>query len=646
LTIEDLRDELSARFEKNKPKGATRKEFSTDEEEKVFYAGGKFKGKCNKCGKYGHKAAFCETTKGKDDGKKKGKDGDDSKPKTRFLGKCYNCGKSGHRSSDWLAKKKDKDDGANAASGDKKGRDREDDDVVLVADFGLSAKDLSKDLWLGDSGASCHMTCSDAGMKNCKSINMHIRIGDGKLLKATKIGDKHVTVRQKDGKYFNIVLKDCKYVPDLFVNLFSITKTLDSGWKLSNEGVKIKLSKSNTTIKFDQVLPTDNGVLVGVKMVSRNDVAMLASGKLGVNYEDLHRLLGHTSKEIIKKTGEYYKIPVRGEFPACVDCALSKAKLKNVGKLTEDKSLEPAARLYIDVSSVQFTSYGGSKYWLLIVDDYSDYCWSIFLKTKDMLSEAMIDFINQLQKEGKTVKKIRLDNSGENRSFAEECKKEKDFNVHFEFAGPGSPQYNGRVERKFATLYAKVRSMLNGAKVTPGLRQRIWSEAASTATEVENVLITTSKSKPSYELFYGKPYPNLDTMRTFGELAIVEDNKNRKIRAKLKNRGLICMYMGRARYHTSDVYRFLNLSTHKILMSRDVTWLHKFYDQFSTENPEKVSYVYDEQDDEDDEEDYVVVRDVVIPTIPPAVEPDIPEEVVDPIIVTQLETQSIEDPGR
>jgi hypothetical protein len=34
--------------------------------------------------------------------------------------------------------------------------------------------------------------------------------------------------------------------------------------------------------------------------------------------------------------------------------------------------------LYIDISSMQETNFGGSKFWVLIIDDFSSYCWSYF----------------------------------------------------------------------------------------------------------------------------------------------------------------------------------------------------------------------------------------------------------------------------
>jgi hypothetical protein len=53
------------------------------------------------------------------------------------------------------------------------------------------------------------------------------------------------------------------------------------------------------------------------------------------------------------------------------------------------------------------------------------------------------------------VEKLRLDNSGENIKMSEAIEAEG-YNVTFEFISPGSPQYNGVVERMFTTLFGMV----------------------------------------------------------------------------------------------------------------------------------------------------------------------------------------------
>ena len=50
-----------------------------------------------------------------------------------------------------------------------------------------------------------------------------------------------------------------------------------------------------------------------------------------------------------------------------------------------------------------------------------------------------------------------------------------------------------------------------------------------------------------------------------------------KIKGKLKDRGMKAMFVGYADNHAGNVYRFVNLKTKKIILSRDITWMNKLY---------------------------------------------------------------------
>ena len=52
----------------------------------------------------------------------------------------------------------------------------------------------------------------------------------------------------------------------------------------------------------------------------------------------------------------------------------------------------------------------------------------------------------------------------------------KVFGITFEYILPNTPQQNGKVERKFATLYGRVKSMFNAAILDGDLRNGLWAE--------------------------------------------------------------------------------------------------------------------------------------------------------------------------
>ena len=84
--------------------------------------------------------------------------------------------------------------------------------------------------------------------------------------------------------------------------------------------------------------------------------------------------------------------------------------------------------------------------------------------------------------------------------LATTCKREG-LGIDFEFTAPGTPQLNGVVEREFATLFGRVREMMNEAKFPESLRQDLWTKCANTATDIDNIIVS-DKISP-YQAFHG-----------------------------------------------------------------------------------------------------------------------------------------------
>ena len=99
-----------------------------------------------------------------------------------------------------------------------------------------------------------------------------------------------------------------------------------------------------------------------------------------------------------------------------------------------------------------------------------------------MMPMWMKDFSS---KYGIEVKRIRLDNSGENRSLQKECDKQN-LGVIFEFIAPGTPQQNSVIVRKIPTLMGRARAMLIQAGLNQQEKGEFWCEVISTATKLDN----------------------------------------------------------------------------------------------------------------------------------------------------------------
>ena len=187
------------------------------------------------------------------------------------------------------------------------------------------------------------------------------------------------------------------------------------------------------------------------------------------------------------------------------------------------------------------------------------------------------------KKYGIEIKRIRLDNSGENKRLQKECNKEN-LQIIFEFTASGTPQQNSVAERRTPMLMGRARAMLIQAGIDSKGKGEFWCEVISTATKLDNIMVRPERAKPPHTLFYGKDAKYMKYMRTFGEMAVVVIHEGKKMRSKLDNRGKTCMFVGYAEDHAGDVYRFLNIHTNRIIMSSDVRWLNIIWKPYRMKN--------------------------------------------------------------
>ena len=116
----------------------------------------------------------------------------------------------------------------------------------------------------------------------------------------------------------------------------------------------------------------------------------------------------------------------------------------------------------------------------------------------------------------------------------------------------------------------RARAMLIQAGIDAKGKGEFWCEVISTATELDNIMVRPERAKPPHTLFYGKDAKYIKDMIAFGEMAVITIHEGKKMSSKLDSRGKTCMLVGYAYDHSGDVYRFLNINTKRIIMSRDV----------------------------------------------------------------------------
>jgi hypothetical protein len=269
---------------------------------------------------------------------------------------------------------------------------------------------------------------------------------------------------------------------------------------------------------------------------------------------------------------------------------------KNI--MTTDTPLE---LLHMDLfGPIAYISIGGSKYCLVIVDDYSRFTWVFFLQEKSQTQETLKRFLRRAQNEfGLRIKKIRSDNGTEFKNSQIEGFLEEE-GIKHEFSSPYTPQQNGVVERKNRTLLDMARTMLDEYK-TP---DRFWAEAINIACYCINRLyLHRILNKTSYELLTGKK-PNVSYFRVFGSkcFILIKIGRSSKFAPKAVERFLLG-YDSNTR-----ACRVFNKSTGLVEVSCDIV-----FDETNGSQVEQVDL--DELDDE--EAPCVALRNISIGDVCP-----------------------------
>nr|GEV19181.1 hypothetical protein [Tanacetum cinerariifolium] len=242
----------------------------------------------------------------------------------------------------------------------------------------------------------------------------------------------------------------------------------------------------------------------------------------------------------------------------CSSCELGKAKRKSFQSKTTPSDKRRLQLLHMDLCGPMWVaSINGKKYVLVIVDDYSKYSWTHFLRSKDKTPEVLIDFLRLVQRGlHAQVRIVRTDKGT----------KLLNKTLHAYFASEGilhqtsvalTPEQNGVVERRNRTLIEAARTMLSAAKVP----LFFWAEAISTTCFTQNrSLVIPRHEKTPYHIINDRK-PSVKFFHIFCSLCyIVGDGENLD---KIKEKGDACIFVG---YSTqSRAYKVFNKKTRVIM---------------------------------------------------------------------------------
>lgn len=487
--------------------------------------------KCYMCNKYGHMKKDCFYNK-------------TSKKETQV---CHYCKKPGHFINKCRFKAaKDKEENSKAEA---------------LVSSALISENISRSDWYLDSGASEHMCCNKNQVSNFEELKVPklIKIGNGTNIKATGKGIVKVN-SIVDKQIRPMELKDVLYVPDLTFNLLSVSSTLDKGYRFVSDKEKGEfINKKGQTC----ARATRDGKLykMNFQTCGYANAAVVQKKSLKVWHEKLaHQNIRQVKRMLNKNNIKYDETE---EF-TCEPCIKGKQHRLPFGT-SSSKTSKTCEIIHADVCGpMEESSLGGSRYFLLIKDDYSHYKSVYFMKHKSEVKQHLKYFLLSSKKEtGNEVKILRSDNGLEfDNQEVKSLLKEK--GIRFQKTVPYTPEQNGKAEREMRTIVEAARTML----LAKGMDKSFWGEAVNTAVYTLNRTGTsTIENKTPYEIWYNQR-ENIKNLQVFGTEAYVHipKEKRRKLDAKSK-KGIFVGYE-----ENTKGYRIYFPENRKIECARDVNF--------------------------------------------------------------------------
>ena len=386
-----------------------------------------------------------------------------------------------------------------------------------------------------------------------------MKFGDNSRIQIKGKGE--IEVKQKDGSILR--LGNVLFVPKLEANILSLGRLDEEGYRMIMGDGKLTIFNPDGCLFTEVHRSSGRLYLLKLSIVDQCLITTEDTSEDWLWHSRFGHLSFHTLKEMSRKKLVEGLPAISTPSKVCRSCISRKHHRTSFPKLSTFRASEPLELIHADLCGpITPTTLGGSRYFLLIIDDYSRLTWVSMLQCKSDALEAFKHFKNLAETEkGMMVKTLRSDRGGEFTSveFTNYCLKH---GIKRQLTAPYSPQQNGVVERKNRTVVSMVRAMLK-AKDLP---RELWGEAVNTAVYILNRASSKAlHGQTPYKKWTGRK-PSVDHLRTFGCIAHVKDTT--KHQGKLEDRSKLMIFIG---YQLgSKAYKCLDLVNLKVVISRDI----------------------------------------------------------------------------
>lgn len=427
--------------------------------------------------------------------------------------------------------------------------------------------------WYMDTGASSHVAASQGNLSsysNLSHLNQKLFVGSGQGIPIQ--GSGHTTLPTSH-KHKPLKLTHVLHTPKIVKNLISVRQLT---------------TDNNVSVSFDPFGFSVHDFQTGIPLMRCDSPGELYPVTTSYPFAGLahtiwHDRLGHPSSSALQslRNNKFIDSEHLNSRIVCDSCVFGKhVKLPFVS--SNNATVMPFDILHSDLWTSPILSSAGHRYYVLFLDDFTDFLWTFPLSNKSQVFETFMSLSNQIRTQfSQTIKCFQCDNGREydNKSFHDYCAAN---GTNFRFSCPHTSSQNGKAERKIRTINNMIRTLLAHASVPPSF----WHHALQMATYLLNILPRKSLSHLSPTQLLYRRDPSYTHLRVFGCLCyplFPSTTIN-----KLQPRSTPCVFLGYPLNHRG--YKCFDLSHRKIIISRHVIFDETQFPFASVTSPPAPSY--------------------------------------------------------
>jgi hypothetical protein len=440
--------------------------------------------------------------------------------------------------------------------------------------------------WVADSGVTHHTTPSVGNISTLRPLASSnpssIVVGNGSSLPITLVGD---SVLPRPFYLNNILL-----ALDMVQSLLSVHRFTTDNWysmEFDPFGLSVKdLTTKNVIIRSNSTDPLYTMCVPGSLTPSSSAVAALAAVPHTLTVvapTTWHRRLGHPGPDALSSLS-------RSSFIQCTSNKHDFCHACQLGKHTRLPFCSSSHRakhafdlMHLDLWASHVVSVSGSKYYLVILDDFNHYLWTFPLKLKSDTFTTLSNFFAYVSNQfDRKIKVIQCDNGREFDNSSTRIFLLSN-GTQFRMSCPYTSTQNGKIERIICSINNVIHTLLIQASLTG----RYWTEGLHTATYLLDRLPTKAIQVACPHIALFRSVPSYEHLRVFG--CTCYPNIAATAPHKLAPRSTRCVLLGYSSDHNG--YRCLDLSTNRLIVSRHVVFDEDSFPLTASPNPTDLDFL-------------------------------------------------------